>query len=129
MRLVYFTLPLYRTIKQSTLIIATMTTNINNSDYTNIASLIFANGSVDNETIEVEYTTNGNTLFLTVDHQIECVESIGGSYSSNDYETISTVAKESMSIVEVACYDADGDTVGHNFNNDILTSILNNLIN
>lgn len=106
-----------------------MTTNLNNSDYTNIASLIFANGSVDNETIEIEYTTNGNTLFVTVEHEIECIESIGGSYSSNDYETICEITKESMSIVEVACYDAEGDTAGHDFNNDILNSILNNLIN
>lgn len=102
-----------------------MTTNINQTDYSSIASLVFAENSNDNEIIEVEYMINGYSLFVAVQHDIEHIESVGGSYSDTDYETISIVSYEKYFAVSCDCYDSEGETAVCDFKDELLTKILN----
>lgn len=103
-----------------------MKATINNTDYTNIANLIFANSSEENETIEVEYALNGFNLFLSIEHEVEYTESIGGSYEDYSHEAISEVAYNNFSIADFEFSTKDGDVFTCDFNNEILSNLLNN---
>ena len=106
-----------------------MTQKISNIDYAKLATLIFAENSEENETFEVEYSFNNCELVLTVEHKIKYESGIGGSYENREFEIISEVASESYYISDYQCYNKEYDKTKCDFRRNLLTNILNNLIN
>ena len=102
-----------------------MTTHLTTTDYMSIAKLVAANCLDESKTIEIEYSIDRCVLFVTIQHDIKCVEGVGGSYEGYDFETISELVGESVEVLEVACYDDEGEAVEHNFKNEILTKLIN----
>lgn len=103
----------------------THTVNISLTDYMKIAALVADNADDEPSTYEVEYTANGHTLFVEIDHDFDTRNVIGGSFEGYDFERLTEVYNETYDVVRFDCYDADGEAVTCDFTARRLLGILN----
>lgn len=104
----------------------TTAVNISLSDYLAIARLANDSASDESREYEVEYSNGGYILFLTIDHEIEYREEIGGSCENYDFERLTVVDSEEFDVISADCYDSDGNEVFCDFQAKRLLDIVNN---
>ena len=103
----------------------TTTVNLSLTDYMKIAALVHDGTTDEPSRYDVEYTTDGYTLYCDVTHDFDTRTVRGGSYEGYDFERLTEVANEEFDIIAFECLDADGEPVTCDFTTSKLLDILN----
>lgn len=101
------------------------TINYELTDYMAIAKLVNDSATDESSKYEVEYSVDGYALILTISHEIEYRNEIGGSYEGYDFERLRVVDSEQFDVEAAGCYNTDGEEVNTDFNAKQLLNILN----
>lgn len=103
-----------------------MKPTIKPTDYKNIAKLIFAKGSDESETIEIEYSIDGDVLFIEVKQEVEYTSVVGGSFEDYDFERYNEVTYRDFDVLIYEFCNIEGAPIACNFKSELLNDILNN---
>lgn len=99
-----------------------MTTQLTNTDYQTLSTLIFNS----NDTIiEVELVKGDTTLFVELEYITETVDTIGGSYEGYDFEQCSMTINEYYRITQCECRNESNEVVPTNFDENELYKRIN----